>query len=61
MYARTTADNLNEQNMTNLAIKGIIGIQAMSEISRVSGMSSDSQHYAVSFNQRGLKLSCKFL
>jgi hypothetical protein len=33
--------------MTNLAIKGIIGIQAMSEISQVSGMPDDAQRYTV--------------
>ena len=46
-HSRFTADNQNKPNMTNLAIKGIIGIQAMSEISQVSGMRDDAQRYAV--------------
>jgi len=41
--------------MTNLAIKGIIGIQAMSEISQASGMRDDAQRYAVRSYQRVLQ------
>jgi hypothetical protein len=41
--------------MTNLAIKGIIGIQAMSEISQASGMRDDAQRYAVGSNQQVLQ------
>ncbi|KAI0930164.1 hypothetical protein AcV5_006948 [Taiwanofungus camphoratus] len=41
-----SADALSAANMTNLAIKGIIGIQAMSEIARAVGQSDDCQHYA---------------
>ena len=35
-------------NLTNLALKGIIAIQAMSEISRATGNSEDAQAYQVS-------------
>lgn len=45
--SRMSADALSAANMTNLAIKGIIGIQAMSEIARAVGQSDDCQHYAV--------------
>ncbi|KAI0958924.1 hypothetical protein AcV7_004605 [Taiwanofungus camphoratus] len=41
-----SADSQSTANMTNLAIKGIIGIQAMSEISRALGRESDVQQYA---------------
>lgn len=33
--------------MTNLAIKGIIGIQAMAEISKAAGNSEDYESFAV--------------
>ncbi len=33
--------------MTNLVIKGIIGIKAMSEISQALGMSQDADRYSV--------------
>ena len=33
--------------MTNLAIKGIIGVKAMAEISRTVNQSSDAQLYDV--------------
>ena len=35
-------------NLTNLALKGIIAIQAMSEISRATGNSEDARAYQVS-------------
>ncbi|KAJ3525254.1 hypothetical protein NM688_g8429 [Phlebia brevispora] len=35
-----------ETNLTNLALKGIIGIKAMSEISAALNMTDDSQHFA---------------
>ncbi|KAI0354924.1 hypothetical protein OH77DRAFT_1425524 [Trametes cingulata] len=41
-----TADNEPGANMTNLAIKGIIGVKAMAEISRTLGEGSDAEHYA---------------
>ncbi|KIK53996.1 hypothetical protein GYMLUDRAFT_178075 [Collybiopsis luxurians FD-317 M1] len=42
----TTADGLNRVNMTNLAIKGIIAIRSMAEISRVVGESDDYNNYS---------------
>ncbi|KIK53986.1 hypothetical protein GYMLUDRAFT_142150, partial [Collybiopsis luxurians FD-317 M1] len=42
----TTADGLNRINMTNLAIKGIIAIRSMAEISRVVGESDDYNNYS---------------
>ncbi|OSD07070.1 hypothetical protein PYCCODRAFT_1464180 [Trametes coccinea BRFM310] len=42
---QSTADNQGGANMTNLAIKGIIGVKAMAEISRVLGESMDAQQY----------------
>lgn len=46
---RNTADSNQEPttNNTNLAIKGIIGLQAMSEISLVLGKQADSTRYSV--------------
>ncbi|KAI0665951.1 hypothetical protein C8Q78DRAFT_1062280 [Trametes maxima] len=40
-----SADEENTANMTNLAIKGIIGVKAMAEISRALGEDSDAQQY----------------
>ncbi|KAK0466307.1 uncharacterized protein EV420DRAFT_1261099 [Desarmillaria tabescens] len=42
----TDADGLDNTNMTNLAIKGIIGIKAMSEISQALGRSQDAETYS---------------
>lgn len=42
-----TADGLNNPNMTNLAIKGIIGISAMSAVSGAIGNMEDQQFYSV--------------
>ncbi|PCH43427.1 DUF1793-domain-containing protein [Wolfiporia cocos MD-104 SS10] len=41
-----SADGQSNANMTNLAIKGIIGIQAMSEISKAVQEDTDSQKFA---------------
>ncbi|OBZ70559.1 hypothetical protein A0H81_09078 [Grifola frondosa] len=41
-----TADNQGTANMTNLAIKGIIAVQAMSEISQAFGESAVAQMYS---------------
>ncbi|KAK0486184.1 hypothetical protein IW261DRAFT_1663945 [Armillaria novae-zelandiae] len=41
------ADELNYPNMTNLVIKGIIGIKAMSEISRALENNQDAEIYSV--------------
>lgn len=38
--------------MTNLAIKGIIGVKAMAEISRALGQDLDAQQYDVSPDAR---------
>ncbi|KAF7378320.1 hypothetical protein MSAN_00257800 [Mycena sanguinolenta] len=35
-------------NLTNLALKGIIGIQAMAEVSQIMGQGADAQDYAAS-------------
>ncbi|KAI0633571.1 DUF1793-domain-containing protein [Trametes polyzona] len=40
-----SADNEGTANMTNLAIKGIIGVKAMAAISRAVGEDFDSQQY----------------
>ncbi|KAK0481474.1 hypothetical protein IW261DRAFT_1681366, partial [Armillaria novae-zelandiae] len=42
----TDADGLGGANMTNLVIKGIIGIKAMSEISQALGKSQDAETYS---------------
>ncbi|KZT10664.1 uncharacterized protein LAESUDRAFT_643335, partial [Laetiporus sulphureus 93-53] len=43
---QVSADSQPTANMTNLAIKGIIGIRAMAEISQAYGNGDDEQHYA---------------
>ncbi|KAJ7194203.1 hypothetical protein GGX14DRAFT_378230 [Mycena pura] len=43
--ARDTHLTQNHTNMTNLAIKGIIAVQAMSEISRIMGDAPQAQQY----------------
>ncbi|KAI0705087.1 hypothetical protein C8T65DRAFT_240266 [Cerioporus squamosus] len=42
---QASADGLSNPNMTNLAIKGIIGVKAMAEISRATHQDSDAQQY----------------
>ncbi|KIK51198.1 hypothetical protein GYMLUDRAFT_109034, partial [Collybiopsis luxurians FD-317 M1] len=42
-----TADGLQSLNMTNLAIKEIIGIQSTAEISQAIGESDDYHNYLV--------------
>ncbi len=44
---RQTANAETTANMTNLALKGIIGVKAMVEISRVVGNEIDAQEYDV--------------
>ncbi len=44
---RHTADGESNSNMTNLAIKGIVGVKAMAEISRALQQNSDPQYYDV--------------
>ena len=44
---RTSADGESTANMTNLAIKGIIGVKAMAEISRALVQHSDAENYDV--------------
>lgn len=44
---RTSADGITESNNTNLAIKGIIGIAAMAEISQAMGNTAAAQQYQV--------------
>ena len=43
-----TADKFNSQDQTNLALKGIIAIGAMANMSEIVGSSSDQQSYQVS-------------
>jgi hypothetical protein len=45
--ARFDSLNQNHGNLTNLAIKGIIGIRAMAEISQIMGQSMDAEKYEV--------------
>ena len=45
-YRRQFIDQ-ETQNLTNLALKGIIGIQAMAEISRATGNAADVETYSV--------------
>ncbi|KAJ3859446.1 hypothetical protein EV359DRAFT_50833 [Lentinula novae-zelandiae] len=42
---QTSADGITESNNTNLAIKGIIGIAAMAEISQAMGNTTAAQQY----------------
>lgn len=44
---RTTADGQSNANLTNLAIKGLIGIRAMAEISSALGEGDDAERYRV--------------
>ncbi len=50
MLFRTNSDSEQQANITNLAIKGIIGIQAMAEISKTLGDDSDAQYFSVRCN-----------
>ena len=44
---RTSADGLATNNQTNLAIKGIIAIEAMSKMSSVVKQTADADKYSV--------------
>ena len=44
---RYSADRLATDNQTNLAIKGIIAIKAMSEMSSIVKMDGDAAEYSV--------------
>ncbi|KAJ7662655.1 hypothetical protein DFH06DRAFT_1396782 [Mycena polygramma] len=46
--ARNTILGQGQANVTNLALKGLIAIQAMSQISQLTGQSADAQKYATS-------------
>ena len=48
--SRTTSDNTTQDasNSVNLGIKGIIGVQVMSEISKAVGSDADASSYSVS-------------
>ena len=50
IYSRVTADGQNNPNMTNLAIKGIIAVQAMAEISDALGNNGDATSYKVTIS-----------
>ncbi|KAJ6567991.1 hypothetical protein DFH09DRAFT_1155589 [Mycena vulgaris] len=58
--ARDTTLGQNHGNITNLAIKGIIAIQAMAEMSQIMGETADAQRYettAKSFVQSWVNLT----
>lgn len=44
---RSSADGLTTNNQTNLAIKGIIAIKAMSKMSSVVNQAADAEKYNV--------------
>jgi hypothetical protein len=44
---RSSADGLTTNNQTNLAIKGIIAIKAMSEMSSIVNQTADVDKYSV--------------
>jgi hypothetical protein len=46
-WRRSSADNLSVNNQTNLAIKGIIAIKAMSNMSSVVNKTADANKYSV--------------
>ena len=56
---RDSADGLTNPNMTNLAIKGIIGVKAMAEIAHALGKDSDAVSYGVSAIVTGLRQKAK--
>ena len=47
VHCRTSGDGQISVNMTNLAIKGIIAVKAMAEVSRTVNQSSEAQLYDV--------------
>ncbi|KAJ7347212.1 hypothetical protein DFH08DRAFT_1001911 [Mycena albidolilacea] len=50
--ARDTGLAQNHGNITNLALKGLIAIQAMAEISQIMGQTADAQKYQTSAKTR---------
>jgi hypothetical protein len=46
-WRRHSADDLSVNNQTNLAIKGIIAIEAMSKMSSVVNQTADANNYSV--------------
>lgn len=46
---RTSADSNSENNQVNLAVKGIIAIEAMSKIASVVGNSDDASSFSVCY------------
>ncbi|KAH9968155.1 DUF1793-domain-containing protein [Russula dissimulans] len=46
IHDQSSADNLSVTNQTNLAIKGIIAIEAMSKMSSIVQQSADSERYS---------------
>lgn len=46
-WHRSSGDGLSVGNQTNLAIKGIIGIQAMSEMCSILGQVTEANNYSV--------------
>jgi hypothetical protein len=43
----TSVDDIKKTNQTNLALKGILGIRAMSELARIHGQIDAADSYAV--------------
>jgi len=46
-FKRMSADGQQAANVTNLALKGIIGIRAMADMSNALGKSEDAKRYLV--------------
>ena len=47
LHTRSSADGLTTNNQTNLAIKGIIAIKAMSKMSSIFNQTADVDKYSV--------------
>ena len=54
-----TADSISQFNSTNLALKGIVALRAMSEISKVVGSQNDADGYSVSIPHSTVGLTYK--
>jgi Domain of unknown function (DUF1793) len=57
---RASADNLTINNQTNLAIKGIIAIQAMSKMASVVNRTDDVDKYSVCTGSL-YRISCRVI
>lgn len=52
----TDADGVGNANMTNLAIKAILGVKVMSQISSAIGEKDDATKFSVGFPFRSLRI-----